>query len=142
MRYRTTLGSAALCCLAMSILTVHAAEDALRPLRYEAEDCTGPPGAWVENRHVPGKWNLWTNDAAGHRVWSGGVVLQALPVREDRSSPEDGAQPLHTRITGIPNGRYDVEVKAARTVGVSLDGDGKLDAVIKFPGKQIHRGNP
>ena len=35
---------------------------------------------------------------------------------------DEGVPPLHTRITGIPRGRYEVELRIGRTLAVSLDG--------------------
>ena len=104
-----------------SIASALAEHSAWEPMRFEAETCTEPTDAWVSNRNVPGKWNLWSTDAASHN-WSGGVVLQALPVEADRASPEEGAAALHTVIRNLPAGLYDVEVKVARTVAVSLEG--------------------
>ncbi len=93
-----------------------------QPLRFEAEDVSEPQDAWVKDRIVPGKWHLWTTDPGGEKRWSGGAVLQAPAVTADRTKSEDGVPPLHTVIKGIPAGTYDVEVKVARTVGISRDG--------------------
>jgi rhamnogalacturonan endolyase len=92
------------------------------PLRFEAETCSGPADAWAQDKALPAKWNLWTTDPAGDKVWSGGRVLQAPAVEADRSTPEEGVAPLHTLIRDIPPGLYDVEVKVARTVAVATDG--------------------
>ena len=97
------------------------AED-FEPLVYEAECYSGPQGAWQKDKSSPRLWNLWSTDSDAQKKWSGGVVLQSPPVAEDRAAPEDGAPPLHTRITGIPRGRYEVEVKLGRSLAVSLDG--------------------
>ena len=64
-----------------------------------------------------------STDRYAHKKWSGGVVLQSPIVRQDRATPEEGAPPLHTRITGIPAGTYAVELlHLSRPLAVSLDG--------------------
>ncbi len=93
-----------------------------RVLVFEAEAVSGPASAWQVNKTSKDRWNLWSTDADAAKKWSGGVVLQTPPVAADRTSSEEGAPPLHTHITGIPNGRYDVTVKMNRTLGVSRDG--------------------
>jgi rhamnogalacturonan endolyase len=108
---------------ALSLLPAAApAADAPKPLVFEAEDVSGPADAWEKNKSSATKWNLWSTDTDAAKKWSGGVVLQSPPVKEDRATPEEGAPPLHTRITGIPNGRYDVFIKMGRTLGISRDG--------------------
>ncbi|MBC7366700.1 MAG: silent information regulator protein Sir2 [Undibacterium sp.] len=105
------------------LISLSALSAADRPiLTFEAEAVTGPHGAWTANRSTPDHWNLWSNDADAAKKWSGGVVLQSPPVLVDRASPEAGAPPLHTHITGIPAGRYEVTLKMFRTLGVSRDG--------------------
>ena len=106
------------------------------PLRFEAEAYSGPPDAWAQDKTLPGKWNLWTTDPAGDKVWSGGRVLQATAVETDRSTPEEGAPALHTVIRDVPAGLYDVEVKVARTVAVSTDGTSWQ----RFTGGILQRG--
>ncbi|HPA18407.1 MAG TPA: silent information regulator protein Sir2 [Verrucomicrobiae bacterium] len=92
------------------------------PLVYEAEDYTTPKDAWQADKSSADHWNLWSTDSDAQKKWSGGVVLQSPVVKQDRVSPEEGAPPLHTRITGIPNGRYEVEIRIGRTLAVSRDG--------------------
>lgn len=92
------------------------------PLVYEAEDYTIPKDAWQSNKPTPNHWNLWSTDTDAPRKWSGGVVLRSPVAQKDRGTPEEGAPPLHTRITGIPRGRYEVEIKLGRTLAVSRDG--------------------
>lgn len=97
--------------------------DASEPLVFEAEAYTTPADAWEKNRLTETKWNLWSTDRDAHKKWSGGVVLQSPIVRQDRATPEEGAPPLHTRITGIPAGTYAVELlHLSRPLAVSLDG--------------------
>ena len=92
------------------------------PLIYEAEDYSTPKGAWQADKTSKTHWNLWSTDKDADRKWSQGVVLQSPVVKEDRARPEDGAPPLHTHITGIPRGRYEVEIKLGRALAVSRDG--------------------
>jgi hypothetical protein len=93
-----------------------------RPLVFEAETVSGPAEAWQVNRTSADRWNLWSTDKDAVKKWSGGIVLQSPAVLQDRASPEEGAPPLHTRVTGLPPGRYDVTLKLNRTLGVSRDG--------------------
>ncbi len=92
------------------------------PMVYEAEDYTTPKDAWQVNRGSLDKWNLWSTDSDAQKKWSGGVVLQSPIVKQDRATPEEGAPPLHTHITGIPRGRYEVEIRLGRVLAVSRDG--------------------
>lgn len=92
------------------------------PLVYEAEAYTTPKDAWIADKAAPDHWTLWSTDSDAARKWSGGVVLRSPEVLQDRATPEEGAPPLHTRITGIPSGRYEVEIKLGRALAVSLDG--------------------
>ncbi len=94
----------------------------LKPLYFEPQDWSTPRDAWLVNKSTEDKWNLWSTDQDAQKRWTAGVVLQGPTVRQDRAAPEEGAPPLHTRITGIPAGRYDVSIRAARALGVSLDG--------------------
>lgn len=92
------------------------------PLVYEAEAHSGPATAWKADQPSTNHWNLWSTDKDAIHKWSGGVVLQSPVVRQDRRTPEEGAPPLHTRISGIPKGRYEVEIRMGRTLAVSRDG--------------------
>lgn len=91
-------------------------------LRFEAEAWTEPKDAWLINRNDGKHWNLWSTDRDAQAKWSGGVVLQSPVVKEERARPEDGAPPLHTRITGLPSGTYDVSMNSTRTLAFSRDG--------------------
>ncbi len=98
-------------------------EDQRDTMVFEAEAVTTPSGAWLKNRFTEDKWNLWSTDKDADKKWSGGVVLQSPRVLKDRARPEDGAPVLHTRITGIPKGRWAVTIRnIGRTLAVSLDG--------------------
>ncbi len=93
-----------------------------KELRYEAEDWSEPKSAWLVDKESPDHWNLWSKDKDADKKWSGGVVFRSPAVTADRAKTEDGAPALHTRITGIPAGTYDVVLpNVGRGVGVSLD---------------------
>ncbi|MCX6898807.1 MAG: silent information regulator protein Sir2 [Verrucomicrobia bacterium] len=94
----------------------------IKPLVYEVENYTEPKDAWQTNRNSATKWNLWSTDKDAAKKWSGGTVLQSPVVKQDRATPEDGAPPLHTHITGIPRGRYEVQIAMGRTLAISRDG--------------------
>jgi hypothetical protein len=70
---------------------------------YEAEDWSAPR-AWLTNQVSATKWRLWTTEGKGKR--SGDASLTTPKIERDRATPEDGAPPLHTHITGIPGGVY------------------------------------
>ncbi len=99
-------------------------------LVFEAEDYSTPKDAWATNQFTKDKWNLWSTDKDTDEKWSGGVVLQSPRVMRDRATPEEGAPVLHTRITGIPTGRWSVYLKnVGRVLAVSLDGGKRWRAV-------------
>ncbi|HEX2998729.1 MAG TPA: hypothetical protein VHR86_00585, partial [Armatimonadota bacterium] len=117
--FRKPLLLAALC----TAVTASAALAQSGQLRYEVEKYTSPGDAWESNHFSANKWNLWSTDKDADKKWSGGVVLQSPVVQKDRASAEEGAPPLHTRITGIPAGTYVVELlHVTRPLAVSLDG--------------------
>ncbi len=93
------------------------------PLRFEAEDVTGPKEAWNVDKFSESKWNLWSRDKNAQKKWSKGVVLQSPRVLRDRTSSADGAPPLHTVVRDIPSGKYYVEIGGVgRPMGISFDG--------------------
>ncbi|MCX7886016.1 MAG: hypothetical protein N3B01_02000 [Verrucomicrobiae bacterium] len=91
-------------------------------LRFEAEDYSSPRDAWLKDKIAPNRWTLWSTDKDADKKWSGGVVLRSPPVMADRATPDDGAPPLHTVLTDIPNGVYNIRIKCGRVLAVSLDG--------------------
>lgn len=93
-----------------------------KPLIYEAEDWSGPKDAWLSDKAADDKWTLWSTDSDAMKKWSEGIVLRSPVVKEDRAAAEEGAPPLHTHITGIPRGRYEVELRGGRAIAVSRDG--------------------
>ncbi len=151
---KTHISSAVVCLLISST----GPSTAAGPLRFEAEDWTGPKDAWRKDRYSEDHWNLWSTDKDAHRKWSEGIVLQSPRVMKDRATADEGAPPLHTRVTGIAQGKYDVELKIGRTLAVSLDGKswrpfrGGLfleehridDGVLEFwiDDRYVHAGNP
>jgi len=107
---------------AMPFISAQTTEGVPQTLVFEPEDWTEPKDAWQKDKLSEDKWNLWSTDSHAMQKWSKGIVLQSPVVKEDRATPEDGAPPLHTRITGIPLGTYEVSVKLGRTLAVSRDG--------------------
>lgn len=92
-------------------------------LKFEAENWTEPKSAWQVDTTSANQWNLWSKDSNADKKWSGGVVLQSPRVMEDRKRGGEGAPVLHTVITDIPAGQYDVELQGVgRVLGVSFDG--------------------
>lgn len=119
---RRLTGSCALLVLLDLCLSVGAAYGQ-QTLRFEAEDVTEPKDAWLVNRSSDHKWNLWSTDKDAEKKWSGGVVLRSPLVLKDRVSAEEGAPPLHSRVTQIPPGKYYVTLGGVgRPIAVSLDG--------------------
>lgn len=88
-----------------------------RPLVFEVEDWTGPATAIAKDKDTSNQWKHSTNDSR----WTRNTVLVSPGVPKDRTTPEEGAPVLHTHITGIPNGRFDVAVTHARPLAVSRD---------------------
>lgn len=95
---------------------------AAETLRFEAEDCVVNRDAVLLDKFAPNRWTLWTKDSDAQRKWSGGAVLKSPEVKADRATPEEGAPPLHLRLTRIPKGTYDVRIKRGRALAVSMDG--------------------
>jgi hypothetical protein len=95
----------------------------LKGLVFEAEDWSEPKDAWFKDKDAPDRWNLWTTEEDVERKRSRGASLRSPVVREDRRSPDEGAPPLRTRITGIPNGSYRVYLSnPTRAIAYSFDG--------------------
>lgn len=83
--------------------------DRLEGLVYEVEEWSEPK-AWLTDKSVSDKWTLWTKeeDVINKRSMGAALHTPTLPIGKDRQKVEDGAPALHTKITGIPNGRYKV----------------------------------
>ncbi len=95
----------------------------LKGLVFEAEEWSSPSDAWLKDEHPAEKWCLWTKEEDVANKRSGGQSLQSPRITADRAAPEDGAPPLHTHITGIPQGLYRVWMNnPARTIALSFDG--------------------
>lgn len=97
--------------------------DRLKGLVYEVEDWSEPKDAWKADSDSANRWNLWSKEENILRKRSKGKTLKTPTVNKDRQSPEEGAPPLHTRITGIPKGYYKVLMNHTnRRLGLSFDG--------------------
>lgn len=106
---------AALACVAIAIEP--------EGLVYQSEKIAEPASAWIKDRSTPDHWNLWTKEAQIEKKRSGGAVLASPPVKADRSSPAEGAPPLHCTIRDLPPGWHQVFVSPPnRALGYSLDG--------------------
>lgn len=113
----------ALACAALPGAYAAGLRDKLKGLVYEVEDHTEPKDAWVENRDLANKWNLWSTEEDVINKRSGGRALHSPAVSKERAAPEEGAPPLHTRIANIPPGVYHVfQSPPQRPMAVSLDG--------------------
>ena len=80
---------------------------------FESEAISEPTGAWLRNRTTPDHWNLWTKEDQIEKKRSGGAVLASPPVKADRTSPEEGAPPLHSVVRGLKPGLYQVSCAPA-----------------------------
>jgi hypothetical protein len=86
---------------------------------FEAEDWS-TPRAWLTNTVTANQWRLWTTEGAGKR--SRDAALTTPKVARDRATAEEGAPPLHTRITGLPPGLYRAWLgPTTRPLAYSLD---------------------
>jgi len=95
----------------------------LQGLVFEAEEWSTPRDAWVKDVHPPDKWCLWTQEEDVRSKRSGGQSLQSPRIEADRPTPEHGAPPLHTHLTGIPPGLYQVWMNGpARPIALAFDG--------------------
>lgn len=120
---RLALGFISLACTFQTTLAGEPLRNKLRGLVYEAEDWTEPKSAWQKNQVTADHWNLWTTEKQAQEKRSGGVSFQSPTIDKDRQSPEEGAPPLHTRITGIPTGLYRAYINApGRYMAYSTDG--------------------
>jgi hypothetical protein len=89
-------------------------------LLFEAEDWSTPQNAWLTNQAAADKWRLWTTEGKGKRSRDAALVSPNIP--RDRATPEEGAPPLHTHITGIPPGVYRAWLgPTTRPLAYSLD---------------------
>ena len=113
-----------LSCLTLSLPAQNRGlRDTLKGLVFEAEDWSEPKDAWLPDQSTPNKWNLWSKEEDVWNKRSNGKSLQSPFIKEDRATPEEGAPPLHTKITGIPNGLYEAFLgNTSRPLGYSLDG--------------------
>ena len=83
------------------------------------------PKAWDLNHGSAKSWQLWTKE---ENVWEkrsngASILTPTLDEKEEHTTPEEGAPPLHTRIKGIPNGIYHVYSNPTnRPLAFSYDG--------------------
>jgi hypothetical protein len=95
----------------------------LAQLSFEAEECIVNRDACAKDKYSETTWNIWSTDKDAMKKWSGGVVIQSPRVMAERKSPEEGAPPLHLRITDVPKGTYNINVYGpGRVAAISLDG--------------------
>ena len=118
-----TMTGRRICFLIMMMAMALHADLKLEGLVYETEDWSEPKDAWQKDVRSPNKWNLWTTEENIEAKRSRRASLQSPHIAEDRQSPEEGAPPLHTKITGIPNGLYHAYMgRTNRYLGISFDG--------------------
>ena len=108
--------------LLLSWMLCQVAVASAQDLKFEAEEWTTPKDAWQVDQFGDDHWNLWSTDQNAKAKWSGGIVLQGPVVKADRQTPEEGAPPLHTVITGLPAGKYELSMNGTRALGISFDG--------------------
>lgn len=107
----------------LAILAASAVECRGAELRYEAEDWSTPTDAWLLDERAPDKWMLWTQEEDVERKRSRGASLVSPVAVEDRADPAEGAPALHTHLTGIPAGVYDIRIlNVTRILAIALDG--------------------
>ncbi|MDR0336496.1 MAG: hypothetical protein LBI18_05335, partial [Planctomycetaceae bacterium] len=103
--------------------TIKIGGNTLKGLVFETEEWSEPKDAWLEDKDTPNKWNLWSKEENVWQKRSKGKSLKTPVVKKDRVTPEEGAPPLHTRITGIAKGFYKVFTNATnRRLAFSFDG--------------------
>ncbi|OQC13434.1 MAG: GDSL-like Lipase/Acylhydrolase [Lentisphaerae bacterium ADurb.Bin082] len=93
-------------------------------LVYETEEWSEPKDAWRVDQGGDNIWTLWTTepDSWIKRSW-GQTLRTPASIKADRATPEEGAPPLHTRLTDIPVGGYQIFVSGPnRNIALSLDG--------------------
>jgi hypothetical protein len=64
-------------------------------LVFEAEDIATPKDAWLKDGYKPDRWTLWTREQDIDKKRSRSAVLASPSVDSDRSTPGEGAPPLH-----------------------------------------------
>ena len=112
------------CCNA-AVAWAQTKRERLEGLVYEVEDWTEPKDAMKLNQPGASNWQIWTteSDVIHKRSNGASVTTPVLPIDVDREKPEDGAPVLHTKITGIPVGRYRVFLNGTnRPLALSFDG--------------------
>jgi len=112
--------------MAATFLLVPALVSGIEPegIVFEAEAISTPSAAWFDNRSSDTHWNLWTREQDIDKKRSGGAVLASPVVKADRTTPEEGAPPLHSVVRGLSPGWYRVFASSpgGRPLAYSLDG--------------------
>ena len=91
-------------------------------LRFEAEEVIINKEVIIKDKMRPDLWTFWTTDKDADKKWSGGVVIRSPEVKEDRSSPEEGAPVLYVSIPMPDSGTYDIRaIGIGRPIALSLD---------------------
>ncbi|MBR5711197.1 MAG: hypothetical protein IKX40_10610 [Thermoguttaceae bacterium] len=114
----------AVCCNA-AVALAQTKRERLEGLVYEVEDWSEPKDVMRLNQPGASNWQIWTkeDDVIHKRSNGASVTTPVLPTDADREKPEDGAPVLHTKITGIPAGRYRVFLNGTnRPLALSFDG--------------------
>lgn len=112
-------------CWNAAVALAQTKREQLEGLVYEFEDWSEPKDAIRLNQSGESNWQIWTKEADVIHKRSNGasVTTPVLPTDVDREKPEDGAPVLHTKITGIPSGRYRVYMNGTnRPLALSFDG--------------------
>jgi hypothetical protein len=112
-------------CVYAALCLVCGSASAVTPpgIVFEAEDISQPADAWARDRSAADHWNLWTREQDIEKKRSRKAVLASPSVKADRTSPEEGAPPLHSIVRGLKPGLYQVYVSApGRPLAYSLDG--------------------
>ena len=112
-------------CWTAAVSSAQTKREQLEGLVYEFEDWSEPKDAIRLNQSGESNWQIWTKEADVIHKRSNGasVTTPILPTDVDREKPEDGAPVLHTKITGIPAGRYRVFMNGTnRPLALSFDG--------------------
>ncbi|MGE4563608.1 MAG: carbohydrate binding domain-containing protein [Victivallaceae bacterium] len=116
---KTTIGSWFAAAGIFGAVTVSAA---VAEQRFEAEKVLLNQEALQENKMTETKWNLWSTDTDAAKKWSGGVVIQSAPVKQD-VTPGSTAPILKFSIPMPESGKYDIlGGGTARVIGLSTDG--------------------
>jgi hypothetical protein len=118
----TSCWSLLVCCVLLCCPSF--AKAVTRPgIVFDSEAISTPANAWLRDRWTADHWCLWTKEDRIVDKRTGGAVLASPSVKQDRSSPAEGAPPLHSVVRGLKPGLYQVYVSApGRPLAYSLEG--------------------